>query len=143
MHIAIPVWQQRVSPVFDTAQTLLLVRVHDGHEEERKTINLVESCPPLRVARIRELGVDVLVCGAISRPLARLCQAANIELVPWVAGPVEEVLAELLTGRLPAAKYTMPGCRGRVRRRGGRGGRGGRGWGGGGRGRRGGKRGIQ
>jgi len=143
MHVAIPVWQERVSPVFDTARSLLLVRVADGRELERKTINLVESWPPLRVARMRELGVDVLVCGAISQPLARLCQAAGVRLVPWVTGMVDEVLVELLAGRLPAPEFTMPGCCGGRRRRGRAAGPAGRRRGGGGRGRGGRSRGAQ
>jgi len=125
MKVAIPVWQNRVSPVFDTAARLLLIEDEGG---DRLEAPLVEANPARRVGRLVELGVAVLICGAISRPLAMMVQASGIRLVPWVAGEVDEVLAAFSGGAFPSEAFMMPGCRrggGRGRR--GRRGRGGRG----------------
>ncbi len=137
MQVAIPEWQGRVSPVFDTANRVLLLRFEDGRELDRREAQFAGMPPPLRVQRLLDLGVDVLICGAISRPLSAMCLSAGITIIPWVSGHVDEVIGAFMTGGLPSPDYTMPGCCGqRIRARRGRGGRSGRGRGrGGGRGR--------
>jgi predicted Fe-Mo cluster-binding NifX family protein len=111
MRLAIPVRHDRVSPVFDTASRLLLVDLADGIEQARQLVEVAQATfPTERAKRLAELGVNVLVCGAISRPLAGCVSAARIALVPWVAGPVEEVLRAYLVGKLVGLRWRMPGC---------------------------------
>ena len=110
MLLAIPTLNNRVSPVFDTACRLLLVEVDQGSERARRTEELLDALPTLRVKRLRELGIEVLVCGGISRSLAVILEAAGIRVVPWVAGPVGDVLRVYLEGRLPHPRWMMPGC---------------------------------
>ncbi|MBN1917691.1 MAG: NifB/NifX family molybdenum-iron cluster-binding protein [Verrucomicrobia bacterium] len=113
MRIAVPTWQGRVSPVFDTAQRLLVVKTQNGSETERTEEDLGSLPLPRRASRLRELGVDVLICGAISRPLAGLIAASGTTLIPFVSGECEEVLSAYLGGRLPSPHFLMPGCCGR------------------------------
>lgn len=110
MLLAIPTLNARVSPVFDTACRLLLVEVDQGSERARRTEELPDTLPTHRVKRLRELGIEVLVCGGISRSLAMLLEAAGIRVLPWVAGPVDDVLRVYLEGRLPHPRWMMPGC---------------------------------
>ena len=132
LRIAIPTWNDRVSPVFDTATQALLVDFEADSEIGRSTAPIAEVMPQRRITRLSELGANVLICGAISRPLAAMAEGAGIRIVPWVAGGIEEILQAYLTGQLPAPQFMMPGCLGRCRGFGrggwGRGGRGGR-WG--------------
>lgn len=123
MRVAITIWDNRVSPVFDTAREILLAHVDGGQLLERRQENLGEEAAALRVDRMRALHVDTLICGAISRPLAEMLAAAGISVIPFVAGEAEEVLAAYLNGGLPGPSFAMPGCRcGQGRRsRGGRG----------------------
>ena len=128
MRLAIPTWQGRVSPVFDSAQRLLIVDAADGSETGRSEEGLGSGLLPQRVARLKELGVDVLVCGAISRPLAGMIAASGIVLVPFISGECDEVLAAYLCGRLADPRFLLPGSPPTARRRWrlGRGFRGGR-----------------
>ena len=126
MRLAIPVWNDRVSPVFDAASRLMLVDVEDGVERARREETLPESFLARRARRLADLGVTVLICGAISRPLAALLEASGITVLAWTAGPVNDVLQAYLTGGLPDARWMMPGCGGRRQRR--RRGRGPCGW---------------
>lgn len=109
-RIAIPVWGARISPVFDTARRLLLVDVTSGREAARSEAEISEQAPTLRAARLRELAVNVLLCGAISRPLASMVGASGLTVLPFLAGGVDDVLAAYLAGRLPAPEFLMPGC---------------------------------
>jgi predicted Fe-Mo cluster-binding NifX family protein len=119
MRVALTAWDGRISPVFDTARHLQIVDVEGGLPMSRAEEPLEEGLPDRRVARLAALKVDALICGAISRPLADMVQTAGIQLVPFVAGPVEEVLRAYVNGSLPMAMFQMPGCgggRGRFRR---------------------------
>ncbi|MFH1741887.1 MAG: hypothetical protein ABIH23_23030 [bacterium] len=119
MKIAIPEFQGRVSPVFDSSQRLLVFKLHDDREPECQEENWSSLAPVARVARLREIGVDVLLCGGISGWLSEQVAAQNIQLFPWIAGDIQQVLAAYLGGRLPDPQFAMPGCCGR-RWRGGR-----------------------
>lgn len=110
MKIAIPVWNGFVSSVFDFAHQLLLVDVEGQTERSRSQIQLGQESAPQRVARLVDLGVDTLICGAISRPLASMLMASNIELIPFVSGPVDEVLNTYINGRLAEPRFLQPGC---------------------------------
>jgi predicted Fe-Mo cluster-binding NifX family protein len=118
MRIAIAVWNDRISPVFDTASRLLLVDVEQGAERDRRIVEMgADSFPTQRARRLTELDVHVLICGAISRVLAGFVSAAGVVVIPWVSGPVEGVLRAYLTKRLSDSRWRMPGCRGRWRHR--------------------------
>lgn len=122
MKVALPVWNGRVSPVFDAATRMLIVEMGEGGEVARREELIGDTLAPRRAWRLRELGVNVLLCGAISRPLSAMLAGAGITVVPFVTGEVEEVLSAYLTGAIAEPQYLMPGCGGRrMRHRGGRG----------------------
>jgi len=111
MRLAVPIWNERVSPVFDTASWLLLVEVERGAEAGRQIVDMaMVPFPTQRARRLTDLHVNVLICGAISRPQASFVSAAGIEVIPWVAGPVEDVLRAYLAGRISKPCWRMPGC---------------------------------
>jgi len=111
MRVGIAIWQSRVSPVFDVAGRLLVVEVEKGREVARKEESIVDPFPPRKAQRLRELDVEVLICGAISRPLAELVVRAGVTVLPWIAGDAEEVLRCYLEGQLPDPRFVMPGGR--------------------------------
>jgi predicted Fe-Mo cluster-binding NifX family protein len=121
MRVAIPISNGRISPVFDAARRLVLVDVENGRELGRteKVVEEPEMAP--RARRVAELGVDVLICGAISRPLEAMLLSAGVEVVPQTCGQAEEVIRAFLSGQLTEHAFLVPGCCGRRRRfRGGR-----------------------
>ncbi len=70
------------------------------------------------------MGIDALVCGAISRPQEAFLQAYGVAVVPFVTGNLREVVDAWGAGTLGSDTFAMPGCgRGRGRRF-----RGGHGW---------------
>ena len=121
-RIALPVWDGRISPVFDTARHLRIVEMrNEEHVSDREEL-LRRKDLFGRATRLQELNVDTLICGAVSRPLANLIAASGIELISFVTGEVNEVLRAYHAGRLGDPQFLMPGClrRGRRRRRCGR-----------------------
>jgi len=121
MVIGVPTWEDRVSPVLDTAERVVVVDT-DGGPASTRVVALGGLSPRQRVVAMREAGIDVLICGGITRRLLEALTVGGMTVVPWVSGPVEEVIDAFGRGRLEDGRFWMPGC-GRRRRR-GRGGRG-------------------
>ncbi len=118
MRIAIPQWQGRIAPVFDVAGHLLLVDVEDNRETHREEKRLVKTEFSARAAEVLGYDADILICGAISAPLQLRIAASGIQVIAFICGTVDEVLAAYLRGQLASPAFVMPGCR-RWRRRGG------------------------
>jgi predicted Fe-Mo cluster-binding NifX family protein len=107
MRLAVPIWGDRVSPLFDVARRLFLVEVEDGRVASTMEHDVAATD---RVACATHLGVDLLICGAVSRELERRLVAAGVEVVPNVCGSVEEVVHAFLTRTLVDDRFAMPGC---------------------------------
>ncbi|MBN2474718.1 MAG: NifB/NifX family molybdenum-iron cluster-binding protein [Pirellulales bacterium] len=116
MRAAIPIADGRISPVFDAARHLLLADIENGREVWRTEQTLEQPELGPRARRIAEFGADVLICGAISRPLEMMLLSAGVEVIPQTCGPVEDVLKAFISGRLTEQAFVMPGCCGRRRR---------------------------
>lgn len=110
MKVAIPEWRGRVSPVFDVARNLILVEVGHGTELTRWNVRLAPEGPAARAECLARLGLDVLICGAISRPLEMTLSAARVRVISQTCGDVEQVLSAFIAGRLNGDAFLMPGC---------------------------------
>lgn len=110
---AFAAWHERIAPVFDVAQQLLVVDATAGGITAERRLDLAASLPAERALQLSELGVGVLICGAISRPLAVMVTAQGIRLIPFVAGPLDEIVSAWLRDRLETGRFAMPGCCGR------------------------------
>lgn len=109
MKVAIPIWNSCVSSAFDFAHRLLLVDIQDNSETSRSEIPLNPEPIPQRAAHLKTLGVDVLICGAISRSLASLVETSGIQVLPYVVGPADEILKAYLVGQLAQPRFVLPG----------------------------------
>lgn len=104
--------------MLDTAGRLLVIRTGTDHSLQREETALPEADLPQRVAQIASLGVEVLICGAVSRVMEEMLAQRGIQIIPHICGDVEEVLSCYLAGETPQSRFGMPGCCGRRRRRG-------------------------
>jgi predicted Fe-Mo cluster-binding NifX family protein len=116
MKVAISTWSGRVSPVFDVAKALLIVDLNGDAEVSRAEVAIEETGLPARARHVAQLGVNVLICGAISAPLETMLIAAGVRVIPHTCGPAEEVLRAFALGQLTEQAFLMPGCCGRRRR---------------------------
>jgi len=71
--------------------------------------------PQAQAGRLSALGPEVLICGAISQPMADVLAATSIRVIPFTAGDMDAVIAAWLAGTLPNPALSMPGCCGRRR----------------------------
>lgn len=118
MKVAIPHWQGRVSPVLDSAGRCYSIELTGaGESTSRGEVALQAISPMQRAQEIAALHADLLICGAVSRPLAMALESAGVAFRSDICGRIDEVLDALVAGRLDEDMYQMPGCCGRRRRR--------------------------
>lgn len=110
MKIAIPIWQNQVSNVFDFAGILLLVEMDKDIEISRQTFQLYGRTGIEKAAVLKQSGVEVLICGAISQPAAIWLSSAGIQVVSSITGPTEQVLDAFRAGHLNQPQFALPGC---------------------------------
>ena len=111
MKTAITVWGKWISPVFDSASTILIADIEKGAIENRQLLN-VETDSPIALAKLlKGQGVTVLICGAISEYPAKILEGESLQLVPFITGNAETILETLARGRPIVPLYLMPGCK--------------------------------
>ncbi len=115
MKAAFSTWEERIAPVFDVGSKVHVVEAESGRIIREAGCPLREASPARKVVRLAEEGVDVLVCGAISRHLQALVAAQGIQLVPFVAGELRRVVDAWISGTLENGQFAMPGCHRRGR----------------------------
>ncbi len=110
MRLAITVWNNRISPVFDTARELVLAEL--GTESFHiETIIAIESDPFTALFLLREeKAIDLLLCGALCQRGEERLRAAGVEVLPFLAGELDDVLRHLVSGGDPGV-FALPGCR--------------------------------
>jgi predicted Fe-Mo cluster-binding NifX family protein len=109
MKIAIPVFENRISPRFDFAPGFGLYDI----EGERITGSREISCEGWsdseRVSKLKGFGVDTVICGGLPGFLQNILMDSGIKVIPWVAGNVNDALSLFLRGRLNSGMVICPG----------------------------------
>lgn len=109
MKIAVTVWGNRISPVFDSAQTLLIVGVNDDQIYERKVLSFRSGLLAQFISLLEEMEVKLLICGALCKGPVLALESRGIEVLPFMTGKVETVLDVFVSGEDLSGCF-MPGC---------------------------------
>jgi len=110
--VAIPEFQDRISPLLDESRRFILLELSDGRVVQRSTVSLKAESAALRVAKLREIGVTVIISGAVSGYLSRVISENGFQHYSWVSGPVDEVIAAWFEGSLKLSPDCTKPCRG-------------------------------
>lgn len=113
MKLAVSIFKESISTVFDAADQLLMIETAPDGSRQRTLLKMSTSEPASRAIELKALGVDVLICGAISRPMQASMASQGIEVHPFVRGAVDDVVAAYADNRLGQAIFSLPGCHGR------------------------------
>jgi predicted Fe-Mo cluster-binding NifX family protein len=111
MRIAVSIWEDKVSPVFDTASKLMIIESENQQKSSRYEAYLLEEDLLPRCSFLRGLALDVLICGAVSRQLSGMLMSTGINVISGISGPADDVIEAYLQGNLLDSKYFMPGHR--------------------------------
>jgi len=109
MKVVLTVWENRISPVADSARQLLVVEVENRIVRDRCTKCLEVETVFHLAGRLFDLGVGTFICGAISDFYASLLEGYGIRLIPFICGEAEEVLNAYLEDSLSNPRFWMTG----------------------------------
>ena len=112
MKVAVTVWEDRVSPVFDASRKLLIAEIEDTRITNRSHFLFDPEYPAGLAKILGALDVPVLICGAVSQMPANVLTSGGIDLVPFITGQVERVLDVYAQGLPLEPAFAMPGCEG-------------------------------
>jgi predicted Fe-Mo cluster-binding NifX family protein len=110
MKIALTVWEDRISPVFDSAHLLLVAEIENGKVINRDYQTFNPEMPSHLVDVLTELNVSILICGAVSEIPASIISSDNIQLIPFISGNTDKVLEAYVQGFSIVPEFSMPGC---------------------------------
>jgi len=110
MKMALTVWGNRISPVFDAAHMLLVVEIENTGIISRHYEPFYPGMPARLAVRLAEMNVAVLICGAISEMPANILEANGIELIPFITGDAREVIDAYVKDVPFMPTFSMPGC---------------------------------
>jgi predicted Fe-Mo cluster-binding NifX family protein len=117
MKTAFSFWQGRIAPVFDVTRNIRILEIQRGRIVGQTEATLPGDPTAQKTASLRNMGIETLVCGAISRPLEAAVSAAGILVIPFISGNLDEIIAAWLNGRIHDDSFAMPGCCGNRRGR--------------------------
>ncbi len=110
MIIAITIWNNRVSPVFDVARSVIVVDIEEGIIRRKSIKSFANDQPEYKASLLKQLQVNTLICGAISTFYAGLISTHRIEIIPFITGDIEDVIKAFTSATLSNPKLMMPGC---------------------------------
>jgi predicted Fe-Mo cluster-binding NifX family protein len=106
MKIAIPVWNEHVSPILDVARR---VRVYDIVDTSVQHTSVAEIAPGNHARVLRDHEVEVLICAGISARLESLLWVFGITVIADVCGPIERIAAAYAAGDTALSRFRSPG----------------------------------
>ena len=110
MKIAITTWGNRVSPVFDSARTLLIADIIDQTVQDHSYAEFTPGNLIALMAQLRQQKVSTLICGAISTRPANAIVDGKIRLISFVSGNAMEILQVFARKNSLDPTFMMPGC---------------------------------
>jgi len=109
--IALSIWNNKVSPVMDTASQLMVIEYEDKKEVMRMLLNIPHFNVVHKAEFLKDHGIDLLICGAISMQMHQILTASHIEVIPFIRGSIGKVLAAYNDGDLQNGDFFLPGYR--------------------------------
>jgi predicted Fe-Mo cluster-binding NifX family protein len=116
MKVALTIWYGRISPVFDVCREVLVCEIDKQDIISSTKVDLENAGPIQKIERILGLGVEKLICGAISKAIHQEAIPRGLEVIAFVAGEIDTVMQAFVAGELPTPALSMPGCCTRKRR---------------------------
>ncbi len=113
--VAMPVYQERISPLLDVAKKFVIFELESGEIRQKLIIDIHAEADPFRIEKLREIGVSVIISGAVSGVVSRMINERGIRLISWVNGPVDDVIELYIRDALRPYCPAPRGC-GRKRR---------------------------
>ena len=110
MKVAIPRMGETVAPCFEYCATMAIFDVAESGAVEQLDFPLKSREPLDRVRLLRDQKVDAVISGGMQAFYEDLLKAAGFEVISWVSGVVDDLLAHYLRGELVSGTELPGDC---------------------------------
>jgi predicted Fe-Mo cluster-binding NifX family protein len=100
MKIAIPIFENRISPRFDFSPELWIIEVERGEVISQEKLSIANLNLPQRLEQVTSNGVDKVICGGIDGFSRNQLGSRGIDVIQDVIGDAEIVFDLFMGGRL-------------------------------------------
>jgi predicted Fe-Mo cluster-binding NifX family protein len=108
MLVAVPLFGQDVAPRFGFADSFLVGEISDKQFLGDKVVQIPPGCWPDRLGELKDLGVEVLLCGGFNRAFIPLAEDFGIEVLAGFTGDARR-LAEAFARGEAIPTFPCPG----------------------------------
>ena len=92
MRVAIPVFQSKISPRFDSTQEFVLLEIEKSKVLKREDLSTKGWPLSAKLQQIVDLSVDTLICGGIDLESMQQLNFSGIKVYSWITGEVDDVV---------------------------------------------------
>ena len=110
MKIGLTVWENKISPVFDSSSRLMIVDLNKTNAERIKYEMFDSAQLSLFISQLNLLEVRSLICGAILEFPWKILTNSNIKVFPFITGDAMDLVNAIAKGDEIIPKFLMPGC---------------------------------
>jgi len=108
--VAIPRMGETVAPCFEYCATMAIFNIADSGAVEQVDFPLKSREPFDRVRLLRDQKVNTVICGGMQSFYEDLLKASGFEVISWVEGAVEDLLALYIRGELEPGTELSGDC---------------------------------
>ena len=116
MKVALLTAHSRVSPVFETALTWVVIEATSKQCSICGERTFLEKNEVSMAHELLAENVEMIICGAIPYYLEKILIHQGCEVFSFIAGEVDEIIQALHLNLLDKPKFKMPGCQKRKKR---------------------------
>ncbi len=109
MKIAISSSGDTIAATFDFVDEVVVFECFNGKTTDKQRFNLKSKFVFMRTTELKDLGINVLICGAISNHAVFMLQHNGIEVVNGMTGEIDTIIYEFLHDNINQPRYHLPG----------------------------------
>ncbi len=118
MKVALNISGKRIAPLLDVGMDFYLCELKEQQVIKSASFTSSELFVEHRIRQLSRLGVQLLICGAISRQCRLMAESQGIQVVGFLSAEYQEVIELLCQSSVKALqRFSMPGCQVQSRRR--------------------------
>ncbi|MBN1155538.1 hypothetical protein JXB12_11530 [candidate division KSB1 bacterium] len=116
MALTLAAYNDRIASLFESSNQFIFLDSEDRTLQDARRVSVQHNSIPELLHILNSNQATTLICGAISGPLFHLLTTNQIQVIPWITGKLDIVVAAYRNNELTSSSYLMPGCRRRGRR---------------------------
>ena len=110
MKVAIPYLNDQIHPQFGKCNAYQIITVINKLIQQKELIEVEEHGHVARLTRLKDLGVDTLICGKIGEKAVDTLDVLQITYYRGIQGSIDQAIALLIEGTLVDVPLPQGGC---------------------------------